>query len=244
MPRKNCSELLNSSKSAATDDDYPSDFKSLIGRVLLFKVVNDSVTTSADSCVFKVRSICDDSNIISMYELPGGELSPTKAFPSSYKVPTGEFVPVNSSELEETSAFVSDIMLTPVSLGDDDNVVGMSSSSVKRRLEPEFDDASWTSFQLKDCTFLLAQSQMNPIFMIILSMKLQLWNLIYWELLCINLCLIIVNIQMKLDAMMEDFKKGHVFGEVVAGMYTVEFQKRGLPHAHILLWLDGEGIMV
>jgi len=23
-------------------------------------------------------------------------------------------------------------------------------------------------------------------------------------------------------------------------MYTVEFQKRGLPHAHILLWLDGK----
>jgi len=23
-------------------------------------------------------------------------------------------------------------------------------------------------------------------------------------------------------------------------MYTVEFQKGGLPHAHILLWLDGE----
>jgi len=23
-------------------------------------------------------------------------------------------------------------------------------------------------------------------------------------------------------------------------MYTVEFQKKGLPHAHILLWLDGE----
>jgi len=23
-------------------------------------------------------------------------------------------------------------------------------------------------------------------------------------------------------------------------MYTVEFQKRGLPNAHILLWLDGE----
>jgi hypothetical protein len=22
------------------------------------------------------------------------------------------------------------------------------------------------------------------------------------------------------------------------GMYTIEFQKRGLPHAHILLWLD------
>ena len=24
------------------------------------------------------------------------------------------------------------------------------------------------------------------------------------------------------------------------GMYTIEFQKRGLPHAHILLWLSGE----
>ena len=23
-------------------------------------------------------------------------------------------------------------------------------------------------------------------------------------------------------------------------MYTVEFQKKGLPHEHILLWLDGE----
>ena len=27
---------------------------------------------------------------------------------------------------------------------------------------------------------------------------------------------------------------------VTIGMYTVEFQKRGLPHAHILLWLDGK----
>ena len=29
-----------------------------------------------------------------------------------------------------------------------------------------------------------------------------------------------------------------VFGKVVAYMYTIEFQKRGLPHAHILLLLD------
>jgi len=27
---------------------------------------------------------------------------------------------------------------------------------------------------------------------------------------------------------------------ILLGKYTVEFQKRGLPHAHILLWLDGE----
>ncbi|GAU51410.1 hypothetical protein TSUD_413210 [Trifolium subterraneum] len=44
--------------------------------------------------------------------------------------------------------------------------------------------------------------------------------------------------QIKLDQMMADFRKGHFFGRVVASMYTIEFQKRGLPHAHILLWLD------
>jgi len=27
---------------------------------------------------------------------------------------------------------------------------------------------------------------------------------------------------------------------LIIGMYIVEFQKRGLSHAHILLWLDGE----
>lgn len=40
---------------------------------------------------------------------------------------------------------------------------------------------------------------------------------------------------------MTDFKKEkEIFGKVNAGMYIVEFQKRGLPHVHILLWLDGE----
>ncbi|MCH79500.1 ATP-dependent DNA helicase PIF1 [Trifolium medium] len=42
----------------------------------------------------------------------------------------------------------------------------------------------------------------------------------------------------KLKEMMKDFKKGHFFGRLVASVYTIEFQKRGLPHAHILLWLD------
>lgn len=31
--------------------------------------------------------------------------------------------------------------------------------------------------------------------------------------------------------------KGKLFGERVCFMYTIEWQKRGLPHAHILLWL-------
>lgn len=31
------------------------------------------------------------------------------------------------------------------------------------------------------------------------------------------------------------------FGPVIAVVYTIEFQKRGLPHVHIILWLDKNG---
>ncbi|XP_012850131.1 PREDICTED: uncharacterized protein LOC105969906 [Erythranthe guttata] len=46
--------------------------------------------------------------------------------------------------------------------------------------------------------------------------------------------------KMKLDSLMTDFKKGHIFGRIRAHVCTIEFQKRGLPHAHILLWLDND----
>ncbi|XP_077221657.1 uncharacterized protein LOC143855411 isoform X2 [Tasmannia lanceolata] len=36
---------------------------------------------------------------------------------------------------------------------------------------------------------------------------------------------------------MRDLIKLQHFGRVIAAVYTIEFQKRGLPHAHILLWL-------
>ena len=39
----------------------------------------------------------------------------------------------------------------------------------------------------------------------------------------------------KLTALMNELVKGSLFGFVVAHLATVEFQKRGLPHAHILL---------
>jgi hypothetical protein len=40
---------------------------------------------------------------------------------------------------------------------------------------------------------------------------------------------------LKLKAILEDLVKNNIFGECVAHLYVVEFQKRGLPHAHILL---------
>jgi hypothetical protein len=40
----------------------------------------------------------------------------------------------------------------------------------------------------------------------------------------------------KLQSLMKDIKQG-VLGDVAAYLYTIEFQKRGLPHAHIILFL-------
>ncbi len=44
--------------------------------------------------------------------------------------------------------------------------------------------------------------------------------------------------QNKLKQMCNDIQKGEVFGKVVARIHVIEFQKRGLPHAHMLLILD------
>ncbi|XP_058741706.1 uncharacterized protein LOC131614094 [Vicia villosa] len=43
--------------------------------------------------------------------------------------------------------------------------------------------------------------------------------------------------KIKLDELLFDLTKKHVLGRVVAYIYTIEFQKRGLPHAHILLFM-------
>uniref|UniRef100_A0A0D3ATV2 Helitron helicase-like domain-containing protein n=2 Tax=Brassica TaxID=3705 RepID=A0A0D3ATV2_BRAOL len=41
--------------------------------------------------------------------------------------------------------------------------------------------------------------------------------------------------KMKLDQLLKDFKKGTCFKPYTATFHRIEFQKRGLPHAHILL---------
>ncbi|XP_071708077.1 uncharacterized protein [Rutidosis leptorrhynchoides] len=44
--------------------------------------------------------------------------------------------------------------------------------------------------------------------------------------------------KIKLDRLMDDIKRNRIFGKVTAELYTIEFQKRGLPHAHICIFLD------
>ncbi|KAK1357306.1 hypothetical protein POM88_050562 [Heracleum sosnowskyi] len=43
---------------------------------------------------------------------------------------------------------------------------------------------------------------------------------------------------LKLQQLLDDIKKFEYFGKCVGVMYVVEFQKRGLPHVHMLIWLD------
>lgn len=44
--------------------------------------------------------------------------------------------------------------------------------------------------------------------------------------------------KLKLDELRNDLFNNGVLGRVVARLYVIEFQKRGLPHAHILIILD------
>ncbi|XP_031112095.1 uncharacterized protein LOC116016070 [Ipomoea triloba] len=44
--------------------------------------------------------------------------------------------------------------------------------------------------------------------------------------------------QMKLDSLVKEIRTGNLFGVVTTVVYTIEFQKRGLPHAHILIFLE------
>ncbi|XP_035845817.1 uncharacterized protein LOC110924923 [Helianthus annuus] len=43
--------------------------------------------------------------------------------------------------------------------------------------------------------------------------------------------------KIKLNALIKDLKDNSIFGKVSAVVYTVEFQKRGLPHVHICLFM-------
>ncbi len=44
--------------------------------------------------------------------------------------------------------------------------------------------------------------------------------------------------RLKLNALLHDLTKKNVLGKTVGFIYVIEFQKHGLPHAHILIILD------
>ncbi len=46
--------------------------------------------------------------------------------------------------------------------------------------------------------------------------------------------------KIKLDALVKEINSGHIFGKILGEVGVIEFQKRGLPHAHLLYILDKE----
>lgn len=46
--------------------------------------------------------------------------------------------------------------------------------------------------------------------------------------------------QIKKEALLKDLTKNHVLGHTIAHVHTIEFQKRGLPHIHILIILSND----
>jgi hypothetical protein len=42
--------------------------------------------------------------------------------------------------------------------------------------------------------------------------------------------------KIKLKELINDIHKKHILGRTIAGIYVIEFQKRGLPHAHNLIF--------
>ncbi|CAL1388046.1 unnamed protein product [Linum trigynum] len=47
-------------------------------------------------------------------------------------------------------------------------------------------------------------------------------------------------VHIKLSTLIDDIKKNSYFGKTIAIMYTLEFQKKVLPHIHLLVWLSEE----
>ncbi len=44
--------------------------------------------------------------------------------------------------------------------------------------------------------------------------------------------------KIKLKELINDIPKNHILGCMIVGIYVIEFQKRGLRHAHIFIFFD------
>ncbi|KAK7251308.1 hypothetical protein RIF29_34379 [Crotalaria pallida] len=127
--RDRCITCIDDFGSQGVDgDEFPAVFKSLVGRKMLFKVANPVCGSSADTGSIKVHGVCDDSNIISLFESPGSEshvseLPPEEAFPLSSTAPV---VDLASDHAEN---FGDELGVTPSSLVSPNSICSASNGS-------------------------------------------------------------------------------------------------------------------
>ncbi|XP_072060865.1 replication protein A 70 kDa DNA-binding subunit B-like isoform X1 [Arachis hypogaea] len=96
LVKKTCGDLFNEvhkDSKVLCGDDYPIIFRNLEGKKVLLKVNTKSLGVDRYFGTFRVKRICDDAAIISMFELAQTEITPLKDAP----------VPVFGPELGETS---------------------------------------------------------------------------------------------------------------------------------------------
>ncbi|KAK7290319.1 hypothetical protein RIF29_04642 [Crotalaria pallida] len=110
LVRKTCADMLASIPQGTKSVEYPLDFKSLIDRKLLFKVANTTVSSPDHSGIYRVCGVCDDPNIIAMYEFPGVDISPNKV---------AYFFGGISACPSQIAGYAKEVAMTAVSLGDD-----------------------------------------------------------------------------------------------------------------------------
>ncbi|KAK7256853.1 hypothetical protein RIF29_30390 [Crotalaria pallida] len=101
-----CSELVESFREGVDGDEFPALFKSLVGRKMLFKVANPVCGSSVDTASIKVRGVCDDSNIISLFESPVSE-SQVSELPPEKVDDIGDDTDVSSSLLVSPNSICS-----------------------------------------------------------------------------------------------------------------------------------------
>ncbi|XP_072077933.1 replication protein A 70 kDa DNA-binding subunit B-like isoform X1 [Arachis hypogaea] len=96
LVKKTCGDLFNEvhkDSKVLCGDDYPIIFRNLEGKKVLLKVDTKSLGVDRYFGTFRVKRICDDAAIISMFELAQTEITPLK----------DAHVPVFGPELGETS---------------------------------------------------------------------------------------------------------------------------------------------
>ncbi|KAK7267652.1 hypothetical protein RIF29_20330 [Crotalaria pallida] len=117
-------------------------------------VVNPCESPSVDDAVLKVRALCDDPNVIAMYELPGSDLSPHEALPVPFSAPLMDLTTSNLVDHDDSISFSSSVLVTPpsndcVEVGAVDlaldEIVTTPTKNVKRNLESSFSESASVS---------------------------------------------------------------------------------------------------
>lgn len=108
--KKTCEELLTQSLEDVSEDGYPLLLDSLIDRKMLFKVETKVQQAVQFERSYPMRRVCADEDIIAMFDLSGADFPPTKQIDP-------------------------DILMTHISLGNDDFGSGLKGTPAKRKLD-------------------------------------------------------------------------------------------------------------